>query len=153
MYLPKHIAFLYIGNPPSNYRLHEAKKSAQKRTKNKTVQRWEVEKVERKELMNSFNSFETVYVSLDEIKQESKLSEPGERIGITYPGITELGTNREKIKKFAAAPQFAFGAYYEQNKLFLMDDIFEWSHHRISWSQIRTAKDLVDQERSKKLTT
>lgn len=150
----KHIPFLQISNPPSFYDLKRAEESARKnkkRSKVETFIRWEVEDIERKKLMDAFSSYKTVYVTLGDLEKHVNPKE-NNLIGISYPAFSEMdGTeNKENLKKkFWYAPQFAFGGYYYQDKLFLIEDIFQWVHHRISWNQIRTAKSIIEAERAK----
>lgn len=141
-----HIPFLQIENPPNIYKLKRVKEVARKRTKVETFQRWDVEKVERAKLLNNYSSFETVYITLGELEKKADPKE-NDLIGISWPGLTKLGSEKEKVKKYAGSPQFAFGQYFYADKLFLMEDVFAWSHSRISWSEIRTAKSIIEELR------
>lgn len=148
-----HIPFLHIESPPSIYNLQQAKLQAQKKSKNKTFQRWDVEKVERAELLNSFGSFETVYVDIGELEKKAdaknKNKYENDIIWTGNPGLVAYGLDKERVKKHTACPQFAFGRGVYSDKLFLIEDIFEWSHHRISWSEIRTAESIIEDLRKK----
>lgn len=147
-----HIPFLKIENPPNIYDLKRVKEAARKRTKVETFIRWDVEKVERQKLLNSYSSFETLYISLGELEKKADPKE-NNLIGISLPGLTDLYSNKEKVKKYAGAPQFAYGGYYYTDKLFLIEDIFEWSHSRISWSEIRTAASIIEELRKQLVKT
>lgn len=155
-----YIPFLHIGSPPSNYNLKQAKLAAEKKhgkgERYKTFRQWDVEKVERAALLNSFGSFQTVYVDIGELKRKAdrknKTNYENDIVWTGNPGLVAYGLDKERIKKFSAAPQFAFGGGVYSDKLFLIEDIFEWSHHRISWSEIRTAESIIEDLRKVKTT-
>lgn len=148
MYQSKYLVFLQISNPPSSFRIRTAKEKAIKKTSNPTFQRWDVEKVEREELLNNYSEFKIIFVSPSDIIAKSK-EEYGDLIHGTYPALCELSHNKDRIKKHAGSPQFCFGMYYDADKLFLLDDIISWSHNRMSWSEIKTANSLIKIERKK----
>ena len=137
----KYTPFLYIPFPPSRFELNRAKENSIKkrggRKVNSTFVRWDVEKVENQHFI-LHHGRETVYVNIEnEIKEKR-----GDRVFVTSAG---LAANKEVLEKFGK-PQFAFGIYYEKSKLFLMDDIFEWSHHRIPWVEVRTAEQIINKK-------
>lgn len=66
-------------------------------------------KIEREEL-RSFGSFETVYITTGELKKQAKEKHIcWHPIHTTHPALVDFGGDKERIKKFTAAPQFAFG--------------------------------------------
>ena len=101
---------------------------------------WDIQKVERRLLLRSFSEFKTVYVSIADLGDKKNNRN---LIPISSPAITEFPFDKKRIEKFAGSPQFSFGGYYYTDKLFLMEDIFEWSYCRILWREIRTAKDII----------
>lgn len=60
----------------------------------------------------------------------------------SFPALAANKT-KERLEKFAENPQFAFGQGYYCNELFLLDDIMNWSHHRISWKEVRTVENFI----------
>ena len=79
------------------------------------------------------------------------------RIMGTYPcvfGNRDRGFDqrqrRESLTKFGGYPQFSFGQYYDLDCLLLMDDVIEYSSHRREFKNIRSARDLVKQNKHHK---
>lgn len=142
MFNSNYVYCVYIYLPPSSYQLKRAKEEAKKKSKDKTFQRWQVEDVEKSELLRNYFPLNMVMVSKSEIVKKSK----EERNNLIFGSIPALASknDKERLKKFAGNPQFAFGQYYECDKLFLIDDVMEWSHHRISWEEVRTVKSFID---------
>jgi hypothetical protein len=142
MFNSNYLYFIHIYLPPSPYDLKRAKDVAKKKSKDAVFQRWAVEDVEKSELLRNIFPLNLIMVSKSEIVKKSK----EERNNLIHGSIPALASNKtkEQLKKFAGTPQFAFGQYYESKNLFLVDDIMEWSHHRISWEEIRTAKSFIE---------
>lgn len=144
---PKYIAFLHISNPPNVYALKKAEEAAKKTSKPETFQRHDVESVARKQLLNNLGCFKTIYVHLSDLQVKVYSRESNRVLGAS-PAVAELGHDKENLKKFAGSPQFCFGMFYPQDQLFLIDDIFEWSHNRLPWSKIRTAQSIIEEEKN-----
>lgn len=146
------IPFLEINSPPNPYNLRRAKEEAIKKygkNGNETFIRWDVEKVEREELLRKFSSFETTYVFTKSLEEKIHSDRDNNLISTSNPGLCELGADRERIMKFSDGPQFCFGKYVYTDKLFLIEDIYHWSQHRISWSEIRTAASIIKSGRKR----
>lgn len=146
------IPFLEISSPPNIYNLKRAREAAEKKYSkngNKTFIRWDVEKVEREELLRSFSCFNTTYVSVGTLEKKINSDRENNLVFTTSPALCELGNDKDKLKNFAGAPQFSFGKYVYGDKLFLIEDIYRWSHNQISWSEIRTAKSIIESEKLK----
>ena len=142
MFDSNYLYFVKIDLPPSSYNLKRAKEEAKKKSKNETFQRWDVEKVERSELLRNYFPLNIVMVSKYNITEKSK-EEWNRLIMGSIPALASNNT-KERLEKSAGNPQFVFGQYYESDKLFLIDDVMEWSHHRISWEEVRTVKSFID---------
>lgn len=143
---PKYIAFLYISHPPNVYDLKRAEEAARKTSKPETFQSHDVESLERQQLLNSLGCFKTIYVHLADLQVMANPRANNRVLG-TSPAVADLGHDKENLKKFAGNPQFCWGMFYPQDQLFLIDDIFEWSHHRLPWSKVRTAQSIIDAEK------
>lgn len=140
MFDSNYLYFLHIPLPPNLYDLKRVEERAKNNKKNETFQRWEVEEIERKMLLRNYFPLNIVMVLKGEI---IKLKQnPHTLIMGSMPA---LGSNKTKedLEKHAGNPQFAFGQYYDYDKLFLLDDIMNWSHHRISWKEVRTVESFI----------
>ena len=84
-----------------------------------------------------------VYVDNCDLKHKPDFRLMGE-----CPALAHNMTEAD-MKKFTGFPRFCFGLYYDPKSLLLMDDVIEWSHHHLSFDQIRTAEDII-QENIKK---
>ena len=133
-----YLYFLFIPLPPSNWNLREAEKKA-KNEKNEVFRRWDIEKVEKKEL--SKNPSTTVMMVHKETLK--KKVEPFNLIEITYPCLCVLGGKWPfNLKECGGFPQFAFGGYKDVTHLFYLEDVLDWSHHRRAWKEVRDAMDI-----------
>jgi hypothetical protein len=144
-YKPKYIPFLRISSPPPSG-LHMAEKRKTE-TFDERVRVDEIKKRIRAWLTGTYG-VETVYVSLKDLDGDR---EDWERsIHASWPALSHMDLERrDRVLKQAGCPQFVFGAYYQPDKLFLVEDIIEWSHHRLTWGDVRTAETIMEQNRKK----
>ncbi len=110
------------------------------------------QKAKQSQYMTGFNPAEVTFVSISDIKEKARTLDKSNLIPpILFGPSVWSGTvgfmSRSWVNKYKGKKEYNYrfgtGIYRPANELLLVDDIFDWAHHRKEKNKVRTCLDII----------